>query len=118
MIVSIMGVTCSQISLAQDVPFAQAGAPIPTVGQLSDLMLSALQRHAILWSAGNSGNWPLAAYEVQQLRNRFVDAASVYRAIPVEVVVAMTKALDDVQGTVDAKDKARFEATYTAATEA
>lgn len=115
---SVLSASGSRTSLAQDVPFAQAGVPVPAGGQLSDLMVSALQRHAVLWAAGNAGNWPLAAYEIQQLRNRFVEAASVYRALPVDVVVAMTKALDEVQRAVDVRDKARFQNSYMVATDA
>ena len=31
-------------------------------------------RHAKLWFAGQAGNWPLAAYEIDEMREGFEDA--------------------------------------------
>jgi hypothetical protein len=80
----------------------------PSIGALSDMMISILHRHAILWMAGVSNNWPLADYEARQLKTRFVEAAQVYRNIPVETVTAATKALDDLSAAITAKNKAQF----------
>jgi hypothetical protein len=80
----------------------------PSIGALSDMMISILHRHAILWMAGVSNNWPLADYEARQLKTRFVEAAQVYRNIPVETVSAATKALDDLSAAITAKNKAQF----------
>jgi len=94
---------------AQEAPFAQRPTEQPaSVGALSDMMISILHRHAILWMAGASENWPLADYEARQLKSRFMEAAQVYRNIPVETVAAATKALDELAQTIAARDKPQF----------
>ena len=94
---------------AQVAPFAQRPDEQPaSVGALSDMMISILHRHAILWMAGASGNWPLADYEARQLRTRFMEAAQVYRNIPVETVAAATKALDELAQAIATTNKAQF----------
>ena len=94
---------------SQEPPFAQrAETQAPSVGALSDMMISILHRHAILWMAGVSNNWPLADYEARQLKARFVEAALAYRNIPVETVTAATKALDELGAAITAKNKAQF----------
>jgi hypothetical protein len=87
------------------------------VGALGEMMISILHRHAILWMAGVSNNWPLADYEARQLKTRFVEAAQVYRNIPVETVSAATKALDDLSAAITAKNKAQFTPRYLALTQ-
>ena len=100
---------CLSGAHAQESDFAQRpdGRP-PSVGALSDMMISILHRHAILWMAGASNNWPLAEYEARQLRTRLMEAAQVYRNIPVETVSAATRALDDLTRAVTAKNRAQF----------
>ena len=91
----------------EETPFAQR-ADTQAGGALSDMMISILHRHAILWMAGVSSNWPLADYEARQLKARFVEAAQAYRNIPVETVSAATRALDDLGAAITAKNKAQF----------
>ena len=94
---------------SQEPPFAQRPEALPpSIGALSDMMISILHRHAILWMAGVSSNWPLADYEARQLKARFVEAAQAYRNIPVETVSAATRALDDLGAAITAKNKAQF----------
>ena len=94
---------------AQVAPFAQRPDEQPaSVGALSDMMISILHRHAILWMAGASENWPLADYEARQLRTRFMEAAQVYRNIPVETVAAATKALDALAQAIATTNKPQF----------
>jgi hypothetical protein len=93
----------------QEPPFAQRPETQPaSIGALSDMMISILHRHAILWMAGVSNNWPLADYEARQLKTRFVEAAQAYRNIPVETVSTATKALDDLSAAISARNKAQF----------
>ena len=94
---------------SEEPAFAQRADTQPqSIGALSDMMISILHRHAILWMAGVSNNWPLADYEARQLKTRFVEAAQAYRNIPVETVSAATKALDDLSAAISAKNKAQF----------
>ena len=104
---------------AEEPPFAQRSeTQPPPVGALSDMMISILHRHAILWMAGASSNWPLADYEAQQLKARFVEAAQAYRNIPVETITAATKALDNVSAAIDQKNKPQFAPRFLALTSA
>ena len=94
---------------SEEPPFAQRPETQPaSIGALSDMMISILHRHAILWMAGVSNNWPLADYEARQLKTRFVEAAQAYRNIPVETVSTATKALDDLSAAISARNKAQF----------
>jgi len=43
---------------------------------LGEIMTLTQMRHAKLWLAGKSKNWPLAAYEVDELEEGFADAAA------------------------------------------
>ena len=94
---------------SEEPAFAQRPETQPaSIGALSDMMISILHRHAILWMAGVSENWPLADYEARQLKTRFVEAAQAYRNIPVETVSTATKALDDLSAAISARNKAQF----------
>ena len=96
-------------ALSQNAPFAQRpDAQQTSVGALGDMMISILHRHAILWMAGISNNWPLAAYEARQLKDRLMEAAQAYHNIPVETVTAATRALDALEQTISAKNGAQF----------
>jgi hypothetical protein len=42
---------------------------------LSEIMVQQQMRHIKLWFAGDAGNWPLADYEIDQLKDGFDDVA-------------------------------------------
>ncbi len=103
---------------SQEPAFAQRPESQPaSIGALSDMMISILHRHAILWMAGVSENWPLADYEARQLKMRFIEAAQAYRNIPVETVSAATNALDDLAAATSARNKAQFTPRFLALTQ-
>ena len=54
---------------------ALAGAPDAYVPGLGEFMAAIQLRHAKLWFAGKAKNWQLAAYELDELREVFEDAA-------------------------------------------
>ncbi len=54
----------------------EAAAGEPYVPGLGEIMAATQMRHLKLWFAGEAGNWPLAAYEVDELEEGFADAAS------------------------------------------
>jgi hypothetical protein len=94
-------------AFGQDVPFAQ-----PTVNangpRLSDLMAAVQLRHVKLWYSGSVRNWPLANYELGQIKESFENAARLYTNIPVDTIVANTKPLDSLDEAVKTKDGASF----------
>jgi hypothetical protein len=63
------------------------GAYVPGLG---DLMAAQQMRHAKLWAAGSAGNWPLAAYEVSELKEGFERIAALH---PTHGAVDLTKLL-------------------------
>ena len=67
---------------------APAKSPEPYAPGLGDFMTAYVQPHHIkLWQAGNAGNWPLAAYEANELRETFEDVTT-YQAIWHDLPVA------------------------------
>ena len=73
-------------ALAQEsTPFAQqpyrAGAETPS-GSLSDMMAISQMRHIKVWRAAKAGNWPLASYEADKLRDSLSAPPSPTRTSP------------------------------------
>jgi hypothetical protein len=89
-------------------------APPYTPG-FGEIMTLTQMRHAKLWLAGDAGNWPLAAYEVDELKEGFDDLVAFHPThkdspVPIAQVVPkmMATPLKDVEEAVGAKDRDRF----------
>ena len=109
--------------------------PIPASGQqpsaskpayspgLGEFMLQTQARHLKLWLAGNAGNWELADYEIDELKEGLEDAVKyvpVYKNMPVGPMIdsAIMKPIDEVEAAIKARDRARFTASFDKLTEA
>jgi hypothetical protein len=57
-------------------PTDQANAPEPYQPGLGEIMALQQMRHIKLWFAGNASNWPLADYEIGELKEGFEDVGS------------------------------------------
>jgi hypothetical protein len=86
---------------------------------LGEIMTLEQMRHAKLWFAGRAGNWPLAAYELDELEEGFADAVTLHpthKDSPVsiaQVVPLMTSApLVSLRTAIEARDGAGFERAY------
>ena len=78
--------------------------------KISEIMAQQQMRHIKLWFAGSSGNWPLADYELDALKDGFEDVNQQFGGDAVEKAVgAPLSALDKA---VEAKDRAGFVAAY------
>jgi len=55
-----------------------AGAGSPYAPGLGEIMSATQMRHLKLWYAGQAGNWPLAAYEVDELEEGFADSVRLH----------------------------------------
>ena len=82
---------------------------------LGEIMTLTQMRHGKLWFAGQAGNWPLAAYELDELREGFDDAAKFHPThkdapLPIaQLIPKMTEApLKDLEAAIAAKDRGRF----------
>ena len=99
-------------------------APAYTPG-LGEIMTLTQMRHAKLWFAGQAGNWPLAAYELDELHEGLDDAATFHPThkdspVPIPQVIEkiMTSPLDELDKAVKAHDTAAFSTAFDALTEA
>jgi len=91
----------------------QPAAPPEDAGGpgLSDIMAMQQLRHIKLWFAGRAGNWPLADYELDELKSGFDDVSKLLGGsdiIDKNVGAAMT----DLQKIVDDKNAGAFAAAY------
>jgi hypothetical protein len=99
---------------------ASSGIYLPGLG---DLMIGSVQPHHIkVWLAGKEKNWPLAAYELDELKEALEDVAH-YRPhwndLPIAEMVnsVMTHRIKALNKAIDAGDEARFVAAYGKVTE-
>jgi hypothetical protein len=105
---------------AASAPQAQPGAYIPGLGEIMSLQQ---MRHAKLWLAGSAGNWPLAAYELDELREGFDDVVHFHPThkdapLPLNQLVPkiVGQPLKDLDAAIAGKDRERFAAAFDALT--
>jgi cytochrome c553 len=77
---------------------------------LNLIMVATQLRHFKLWYAGIVNNWPLANYELTQIRESIDDAINLY---PNTNMRMMAPALNELEDAIKAKDGAKFSAAYT-----
>ncbi len=73
---------------------------------IAEIMTLQQTRHIKLWFAGHAGNWPLADYEIDQLKDGFDDVDQRLGGGTVEKAVG--RGVAAVQKAIDAKDRAGF----------
>ena len=85
---------------------------------LGELMSLQQMRHVKLWFAGKAGNWKLADYELDELKEGFQDVVRLHPThkdspvpIPEAVAKIMTEPLSEVGKAIEAKDRVRFAKT-------
>jgi hypothetical protein len=94
--------------LFASVASAEEGAsPEPNIG---DIMTSQQERHLKLWFAGHAGNWPLADYEIDKLKDGFDDLDKILGGETVSKAVGAPIAA--VETAIEHKDKAAFTRAY------
>ena len=82
------------------------------VPRLADIMSTTQVRHMKLWFAGASSNWKLAAYELRQLKESLVEAASLYPGIPVNNVTTMAEPVQALADAVETRGTQAFSKTF------
>ena len=80
--------------------------------RLNDMMVATQLRHFKLWYAGLVQNWPLANYELTQIRVAIADAKRFYANNGGSNMSVMTQAADDLEDAIKAKDSAKFVTAY------
>jgi cytochrome c553 len=78
---------------------------VPT---LNTLMMVTQLGHFKLWYAGAVQNWPLANYELAQIRANIVNAKKLYPNKSESNMSMMTPPADDLDEAIKAKDSAKF----------
>jgi hypothetical protein len=102
-------------------PILQSGPALsadePYVPRLGDIMNAMQLRHLKLYFAGKDQNWPLAAYELHQLKASLVEAAMMYSGIPVSNVTTLSNSVQSIDDAVGAKDTRKFEKAFSELTD-
>jgi hypothetical protein len=117
----VIVVACAIVSAA----CRHASSGTAYVPELGELMALQQMRYTKIWLAGQAGNWPLAAYEADELGEGF-DAVVAFHPTHENAPVApkdaiprmVTQPLADLKSAVARRDGAAFEQTYDALTTA
>lgn len=116
-------IVMSAVIVAGSVIMASAQSPKQTYEPgLGEFMMATQTRHAKLWFAGKNRNWPLAAYEVDEIKEGLEDAARLHPTVDGIPVAEMIKTILDpriekLEKAVEAKSRAQFTAAFDALTE-
>lgn len=94
---------------AHDMP-APTGADEPAVPTIGDVMATQQMRHIKLWFAGHAGNWPLADYEIDKLKDGFEKLHQQLGGDTVEKTVG--PGLSALEKAIDGKDRAAFTVAF------
>ncbi len=91
----------------------------PYTPGLGEIMTLTQMRHAKLWLAGDAGNWPLASYELDELKEGFDDVVAfhpTHKDAPLPLSELIPKMMDaplkDLGEAVAAKDRDRFAGAF------
>ncbi|KQX22684.1 hypothetical protein ASD39_07940 [Sphingomonas sp. Root50] len=100
-------------------PQQQADASGPYVIGLGEIMGLTQMRHAKLWFAGQANNWPLAAYELDELKEGFDDAVryhphhkSVPRPLTTMIPQFVGEPIAEIDTAIKTRDRTRFVAAF------
>jgi cytochrome c553 len=112
-------VACAAASLAAlaDEQKTAAGQQAFTP-RLNDIMVITQLGHFKLWYAGAVENWPLANYELEQIRASIRLAKTLYPDRAESNMDSMKPAADDLDKAIQAKDAAKFTSGYSKLTSA
>jgi hypothetical protein len=111
---SIAAALIAAVALAAPAASAQQGTTAadasaeeaPELLRLSGIMAQQQMRHIKLWFAGTAGNWPLADYEIDGLKEGFDDVANLLGDDVAQQHVG--EAMAELEKTVDAKNRDNF----------
>ncbi len=107
-IAATMFVGLAALARGQSAP--QQPAEEPYQPGLGEIMALQQMRHIKLWYAGRGGNWPLADYEIGELKEGFEDVEKLLGGDIVKQHVGGP--LSALEKSIDGKDKAAFTAAY------
>jgi hypothetical protein len=79
---------------------------------LNLLMVATQLSHFKLWYAGAVGNWPLASYELAQIRTSIDRIRRLYPNNTQSNMAMMMPAADEVENAIKARDSVKFSAAF------
>ena len=84
---------------------------------LGEIMALQQMRHSKLWFAGRAGNWELAGYELDELKEGFEDVAKLFPTVndvslPQAISAITAVQLPDLGMSISARDRARFAVAF------
>jgi hypothetical protein len=80
---------------------------------LGEIMGGIQMHHAKLWYAGINDNWELAQYEIDELKERFVQATQVETTRPeVKMIPMMYPPIDSLKDAIARKNIDQFKSSY------
>jgi len=91
---------------AQDASTQPRAAGEPPEADIGEVMVLQQMRHIKLWFAGRAGNWPLADYEIDKLKEGFADVDKLIGGDTVQREVGVH--IDALQKAIEAKDREAF----------
>ena len=68
--------------------------------------------HFKLWLAGNLRNWPLAEYELRQMKATLQDARTLFPDLPGADTSAISRSADEFADAIRAKDAVKFDTAF------
>jgi cytochrome c553 len=114
-IIAAVCAAASATAFAEDQP--PPGQPVYTP-RLNNIMILTQLGHFKLWYAGAVQNWPLANYELEQIRASISLAKTLYPNSEKSDMNTMVPAADDLERAIKAKDSAGFTSAFTKLTAA
>ena len=115
-------ILCVMPMLVDGMDTMKAGVYVPGLGEF---MAATQMRHIKLWFAGKARNWPLAAYELDELREGFDDVIKYHpvhkdRPVPIAKLLPelVTVPLTELDEAISSRDEGKFVGAYDLLTEA
>jgi hypothetical protein len=100
------GAACAQDAAKQE-SSEEASADLPGLGEIMALQQ---MRHIKLWFAGHAANWPLADYEIGELKEGFEDVTKLLGEDIVRQYVGAP--ISELEKSIDSKDSVAFAAAF------
>ncbi len=91
---------------------------------MGEIMGATQMRHAKLWFAGTAGNWELAGYELDEIREGMADAVKYHPVFKKDAPIAdmldklTAQPLNDLENAIKAGDGAKFRKSFDRLTKA
>jgi hypothetical protein len=79
---------------------------------LGEIMGGIQTHHAKLWFAATNDNWPLAQYEIDELKERFQQAQEIENRPEVKSIPMIYPSIDSVAAAIKEKNLDRFKSSF------